>query len=784
MFDRRTAESGEPTDRTTENTIATCQRHITRFAIGVIGVCGLAITAVSFLFAIVAQPGSAHANGSAQQPNAEINALRLVAESISNRDQRYDLALLLGVEAARLSDSPEVRGNLLDSFTSHSQLITYLRQQSWAWQVAFSPDSKTLASANEDGTVTLWDLRPTQPTSSTLTLQNRAVQSQYGVNGVDSVAFSPDGELLAAGSTECPNAESPCDRAAVYLIDTKTHQPIGSLLKEHDGWVWNVAFSPDGKTLAAATSDEIILWNPITRQSIGTLSKSKEDYYSFDVLAFSPNGRMLASSGPSNGIIIWDVTTRQAIRTLTGPDGPVRSLAFSPDGTLLASGDEYNSVFVWDTRTWSSNNSFHPLTGRNAIMSVAFSPDGSVLAVGGEDNTLSLWDYGEGRQIGQPLNGPTSEVDSLAFSPDGTMLASGGSENTLILWDMTGGFPIGQAITKQNDPVVMAVAFSPDGKTLALGTWLNTIALWSMSTRQKVGQPQELDVNPTRMVFALDGKSLAVGGTDGTVILWDMNTHHSIGQPFAELTNRVTNVALSPNGIILGAVDNGGSFILWNVITRQPLLRGMARSLAFSPDGKLTSTGDENDTITLWDVNGSKPIAQLLKGIHSPAYSLAFSPDGKILVSGHEDGTLIMWDVGTRQMMGHPMVANEEAQSATFSPDNRTLTTLGSSGIQLWDVNAHRPVGSPFGGSLIKSIAFNSDGTILASSGGWPYPPRPYGSTILWDLHLPSWEADACRIANRNLTVREWAQYVNPDPSTYRATCPNLPIKLTPTPAP
>jgi uncharacterized protein YjiK len=267
----------------------------------------------------------------AMTAETQANSRRLAAQSFFNRDQNFSLALLLGVEALRLDNNLEARGNILGSLTSNSQIIRYMRgHTAEVWSVAFSPDGKTLASGGEDNTIILWDVA--------------------------------------------------------------TRQRLGQPLTGHTASVFSVAFSPDGKTLASGSADRTI--------------------------------------------ILWDVATRQRLgQPLTGHTGPVFSVAFSPDGKTLASGSADRTIILWDVATRQRLG--QPLTGHTAgVWSVAFSPDGKTLASGSWDDTIILWDAATRQRLGQPLTGHTADVWGVAFSPEGKTLASGSDDNTIILWDV------------------------------------------------------------------------------------------------------------------------------------------------------------------------------------------------------------------------------------------------------------------------------------------------------------------------------------------------------------
>jgi hypothetical protein len=283
---------------------------------------------------------------------------------------------------------------------------------------------------------------------------------------VFSVAFSPDGRLLASGSCGQGNIII-CTQGEIRLWDVATGSLVRSLTG-HTSWINSVAFSPDGRLLASGSADSTIrLWEVATGEELLTLY----DYFVRSV-AFSPDGRLLASGSDDKTIKLWDVGGR-LVRILTGHTDRVRSVAFSPDGRLLASGSRDKTIKLWEV---ASGREVRTLSGHTgSVTSVAFSPDGRLLASGSADDTIKLWEVASGREV-RTLSGHTDWVTSVAFSPDGRLLASGSYDNTIKLWEVASGNLVRTLIGHTDG--VTSVAFSPDGQLLASGSGDWTIRLW------------------------------------------------------------------------------------------------------------------------------------------------------------------------------------------------------------------------------------------------------------------------------------------------------------------
>ncbi len=483
-------------------------------------------------------------------------------------------------------------------------------------------------------------------------------------------------------------------------------------LSGHTAPVISVAFSPDGKTLASASGDSTVkLWDVSTRQELATLNEHKDSVHS---VAFSPDGKTLASASGDSTVKLWDVSTRQELATLNEHKDSVHSVAFSPDGKTLASASRDNTVKLWDV---STRQELATLKGHTAVSSVAFSPDGKTLASAGEDNTVRLWDVSTGQELAT-LKGHTDPVISVAFSPDGKTLASAGEDNTVKLWDVSTRQEL--ATLKGHTDPVYSVAFSPDGKTLASAGEDNTVRLWDVSTRQELATLKGHTDPVISVAFSPDGKTLASAGEDNTVKLWDVSTRQELATLKGH-TDPVYSVAFSPDGKTLASASRDNTVKLWDVSTRQELatLKGHTDpvySVAFSPDGKTLASASEDNTVKLWDVSTRQELATL-KGHTDPVYSVAFSPDGKTLASASRDNTVKLWDVSTRQelatLKGHTAVS-----SVAFSPDGKTLASASvDNTVRLWDVSTGENLVTIKGHTgVVMSVAFSPDGKTLASA--------------------------------------------------------------------
>jgi WD40 repeat protein len=312
-----------------------------------------------------------------------------------------------------------------------------------------------------------------------------------------SVAFSPDGRTLAAGITNQlpPHFE-------VRLWDMEAAEPNGSLT-QHDYVVWSLAFSPDGKTLAAACVEladgHIVLWDLTTRRVRRILKGHKGGAYA---VAFGPDTQTLAVGAGDGSVKVWDASTGELQSTIAAHKAPLEALAISPDGKVLATASRSGRVKLWDILTGQSLVTLNGHTG--SVDAVAFAPDGKTLATGSSDRTVKLWNTATYRELAT-LRSHRSGVEGVAFSPDGRTLASGSMDSSVKLWDVntmkeraTLGRPESNTFA-----FVSSVAFSPDGRTLAAGCYDQHVKLWDVATGRQLPIRMDNAVQMPWTVFAL-----------------------------------------------------------------------------------------------------------------------------------------------------------------------------------------------------------------------------------------------------------------------------------------
>jgi WD40 repeat protein len=318
-------------------------------------------------------------------------------------------------------------------------------------------------------------------------------------DSINSVAFSPDGQLIATA----------LDDGTAKLWNPQTGQILHTL-QAHTATVNLVAFSPDGSMIATGSSDRTAkIWNTLTGELLHTL---QPDSGMIDSVAFSPNGKLVATGSWDNTTKVWDAQTGQLLRTLEGHTNWINSVAFSPDSQLVAAGSADGTVKLWNTLT---GELLHTLQGHTGwISSVAFSPDGQLVATGSWDSTTKIWDAQTG-QLLRTLEGHTGWVNSVEFSPDGQLIVKGSSNNAAMLFDPQTGQCL--HMLQGHTGWVNSVVLSPDRSMVATGSSDGTAKLWNLKTGELLCNVSIHSSMPTTARLSPDGSMIAVGAIDGTV---------------------------------------------------------------------------------------------------------------------------------------------------------------------------------------------------------------------------------------------------------------------------
>jgi WD40 repeat protein/tRNA A-37 threonylcarbamoyl transferase component Bud32 len=625
----------------------------------------------------------------------------------------------------------------------HAELLRLGGQSKQITGLAFHPDGKRFATSGWKE-LKIWDAETGK----------EPVQFPPEEGWVSALAFSKDGaRIVTAGFQTLTVWDAPSGKELLRV-------------KAHEFLIRSVAFSPDGKRIASASgtpvgggrqaSGEVRVWDADSGKELLTLTGLP---HWANTVAFSPDGKYLAAGLGDLYVVapdrpgevrVWDAATGKEVYNLQGHGGWVTSVAFSPDSRHLASASADRTVRVWELRT---GREVLTLRGHSRwVRAVAFSPDGRVLGSAGDDQIVKLWDAATGNEM-LTLRGHRHPVQAIAFSPHGGRLASaGGTANgpgEVKIWDITTS-PEARTL-RGHTAAVTGVAFSPDSKQLASVSESMSSArpgealLWDLASGRMVETIRGRFMGFTRVTFSPDGLMIATAGGEG-IEFWDRVT----GQRLLVLPLRVHptfGLGLSPDGKWAAAAGVGG-LVVWERATGKEHLNFRAHTiytsgLAFSPDSRNLATctwgGNYSEgagkpakqapnEVKVWDVENGKEVRVLRGG----GLAVVYSPRGEQLASSGTDGSVQVWDAATGQHLFSLRGHTAAVRSLVYSPDGtRIITGSADHTVKVWDALTGQEVLTLRGHSEpVTSIAVSPDGWQIASGNGDRGEP---GEVKVWD---------------------------------------------------
>jgi WD40 repeat protein len=684
------------------------------------------------------------------ETNFKISAITATSEALFASNKEFD-ALLESLRAwRRLQQADGVQSD------TRMRVVTALQQAVYGvkelnrldghrdivWSVTFSPDGQLIASGSTDKTVKLW--RP----------DGTLIQTLKGhTDGVTSLSFSPDGQTLASASLD-KTVQMWHKNPITGIFDPQPY----TTLEGHGDWVYSVNFSPDGELLATGSKDATIkLW-----RKDGSLVKILRGHQGWvNWVTFSPDGQFLASASEDKTVKIWR-RDGSLVTTLHGHQRGVTAVAFSPNGQTLASGGRDRTVKLWQRQPNSSKNriDFRPTKvlpqHSKTVWSLSFSPDGEKLASGSDDNTINLWST-----TGSLLNtfkGHSDAVASVAFSPDNKLLASASYDKSVKLWRLDAStLPILQGHKDR----IFSVAWSPDGQMLASGSRDRTVKLWQrydmdgkVETRlykTLLGHTDKV----SSVSFDPKGEMLASASYDKTVKLWGRDG--TLLKTLDGHSDSVMSVNFSPDGQILASTSKDKTVKLWkrNGQLLKTLVghQGWVNNVSFSPDGQILASASDDQTVKLWRRDGT--LIKTFSPHENWVLGVSFSPTDQLLASASWDNTVKLWRRDGTLLKTLLKGYSDSVNAVTFSPNGEMLAAASwDSTVKLWSregkliktLTGHR--------GAVLSVSFSPDGKTLASA-------SDDNTIILWNLDLDdlllrgcNWVGDYLK-HNRNVDQRD-----------------------------
>ena len=476
--------------------------------------------------------------------------------------------------------------------------------------------------------------------------------------------------------------------------------PEGAIARLGRGVVQDLSLSQGANTLAVGSRIGLWLYDVSTKAPLALWDTERGVVRA---VAFSPDGRLLATGSWDGGIKVWDVHNKRCLakmeREIVGRFNAASQLAFSPDGQLLASsGGGYDTVYIWHAETGEEVAKFanaSPIQ-HSPFIPLSFSPNGKLLACATPDNTLSVWDVEVGERIAH-LTGHTALVSGVSFPPCSQFLTSGDKGGTLREWDINSRQQV--RVSSEYAKYQVTPFYLSDGALLAAGVYDSTLAVWNVGRNKKLGT-LEYNQRLNAICFSNTGLRLAIAGTR-TIQVWTVEECSTIETVIHEHTAPCTSVKFSPDGETLAAGYWTGGIRLWDVEHLEPLVTFpdgdsdliRSRSIDFSPGGNKLASSSYDTTVKVWDIGKpDAPIAEF-KGHQKAVYAVAFSPKRDLLVSADAAGMLIAWDMPhgdkRRTLTGH----TDWICSVAFSPDGKRLAIASRDNTaQVWDVEHWKQV--------------------------------------------------------------------------------------------
>jgi WD40 repeat protein/tRNA A-37 threonylcarbamoyl transferase component Bud32 len=588
------------------------------------------------------------------------------------------------------------------------QLATRVGHAKGVLAVAFSPDGARVASAGADGMVKVWHRRGLR---EALTLRGHTA-------AVTAVVFSPDGRRLASGGAD-----------GTVRVWEAANGKLVARWAGHAAGVTGLAFDLKGRRLASTGGKpfggEVKLWNATTGKALA----GKTWHHLLAAVAFSPDGKYLATAGHDGSVALWGAATLEPVGTYQGQherDVSWTSVAFSADGRWVAAGSHDGLVRVWDRAT--AREFFSALTPTQAgVHGLTFcGRDGRILVAATADNTVLGW-YTNSGIPAFTLRGHERAVTAVGCSPDGRRLVSGSLDRTVKLWDLTRRdddltlLPANQGVT--------GVAFSPDGRRLAAATRDKAVKAWDVASGKTVFRVVRLPAPLNSLAFHPDGGQLAGAGRDGTVRLWEVPGGRE-RRCLRGHRGPVHAVAYRPDGRRLASAGQDGVTRVWDAAAGREVLTldghgGPVHAVAFSPDGSHLATAGEGGVTRVWEVATGREV-RALDGHGGPVHAVAFSRDGRHLATAGQDETVQVWDAATggltRTLRGHAGAV----RGLAYSPKGRLASVGDDKAVRLWDPAGQELLALRGHTEPLRAVAFSPDGHRLASA-------SDDGSIKVWD---------------------------------------------------
>ena len=507
-----------------------------------------------------------------------------------------------------------------------------------------------------------------------------------------------------------------------HYLDRQRRGPVLTI-NAHAQSITSLAYSPDGKQIASAGDDHTIQVRDSRTGELRLILRGHSG--AVEDVAFSYHGDRIVSASADHTARVWDARTGRLLYSLVGHDLAVVSVACSPDGDRIVSGSLDETIRIWDAQ--SGRQLIKIPGGIGRINDVDYSPDGRNIVAGGSRPTVRVWDAKSGKPI-RDYRGHPSIVESVRFSPDGNQIASAGRDSLIKIWAIADGKDI--AALDPQSVGVRELAWSPDGLRLATVDWDRSVRVWDTAAGRTMARFFRQSLRFVAVAFSPDGRYISTGAATGQLSVWDaIATNDALIIPF----NNVGSLAWTGDSRSLASRGwNDGTAGMWDsetgrMIRAYRLAVGSGRSLALSQDGKLIAYGDRSHNIHVISVDdgrerfsgkGHADLGPVDKVGLSDDPIVAFSPDSRLLCSVGNDGKILLWDSQTGQLLESFRGIEGYSFAISFSPNGAVLATGHRDGnCRLWDVRTGQLMRILVGHKAsIRGVAFDCVGGRVATS--------------------------------------------------------------------
>lgn len=488
--------------------------------------------------------------------------------------------------------------------------------------VAFSPNSRWVASGSEDGTAVVWE-----------TATGKEVLQVAHDARVRDVVFSPDGRWIVSGSDD--------NTARVWSV--ATGEEVARLL--HNGRVFYLAFSPDGRWLISGSDDfKARIWEVETWREVVVLRGHQATVVD---AVLSADGQWLLTASNDGTARVWDLETGEEVARIE-QEGEIAAVAFAHDDQWVVSGGRDATIRVWNISMMLDERRVEGrevarMMHQGRLNSLAIHPDNQSAVTGGDDGSLWWWDLARTDDIqvvGEQVTCSASQVEVVTYSPNGQWLIVGNRDGTVQVWETSGRRMVGWI---EHGWQANSVAFSPNEEWGVSGGGDGIVLVWEVAAAREIARMDHgWEVNA--VAFASDGERVVSASHNGTVISWDIETGQKVDQ--LALPSPLTAVALSRDGQHVAAGYEAGTIWIWDTITAREIRRlehdGQVLAMAFSSDGQWLVSSSYDGTVRVWEVDSGREVTRIEHVLGYPD-NVAFSQNDQWIASISYDTAWIWW---------------------------------------------------------------------------------------------------------------------------------------------